>query len=498
MRSRSAAFELVLLTILIMAALLVTSAWLSLRWQRTCWLTEVQRGLSLASDTLQSNLRDDMMQNRRDQISGIMERVSQDTRIKQIRIINHRGQVMLSTSPAEPGSSLDSAAPGCNICHTGTKNLTRPPELTPGMRTSLEGDNMHAFSPILAGPGCITETCHVNESKSKVLGLIEVRLSLQEMNEALDRTQLKIRVASIATILLGGGLLWLALAFRFRRPMRDVLHGIRHAAKGNLDYRIPMRIHDEFGQLAESFNAMNQQLATVQQQLIQSERLISMGKLAAGVAHEINNPLTGILSYAEDLMEDTDSSDPRHKDYEVIVHEALRCRQIVRSLLEFTRQDEPSVARAHPRDLIEKALEVIIRQAAFRDIQFLREVEGDLPVVEVDPVQIEQLLINLIVNAQQAMPKGGTIALGACGKENGNQVEFFVRDEGYGIAPEIRPHIYEPFFSTKGGKTDGLGLSVCLGIVQRHGGTIELESEVGKGTTFRFALPILKNKGALA
>jgi two-component system NtrC family sensor kinase len=262
-----------------------------------------------------------------------------------------------------------------------------------------------------------------------------------------------------------------------------------------LTHRVTGRSNDEFGELAHSFNAMTEQLASAQQSLIQSERLISMGKLAAGVAHEINNPLTGILSYAEDLVESAAPSDPRRKDYEVILNQTLRCRRIVRSLLDFARQDAPRLAAATPGDLIDRAVEVVARQAAFRDIVLERRVEPDLPTVEVDPVQIEQVLLNLILNAQQAMPSGGRIVLGA--RRGGeDRVELSVEDDGVGIPPEIRSRIFEPFFSTKGGRTDGLGLAVCLGIVQQHGGSIEAETEPGKGTIFRVMLPLAQTRSS--
>ena len=411
MRSRSAAFELTLLTVLVMTILLIAFTWLSIRLQQSWLLDEVQRGLSLASDTLQSALRDGMMQNRRDQILATIERVSRDTRIKQIRIINHSGQVKLSTDPDEINEQVGAGAPSCNICHKGGQLNVLPGTISAATRTSPQGSTLRAFSPILTESGCITQACHSQEASSRVLGVIDLGLSLQEVEETLASNQLKIGAASLTAILLGGGMLWLALALRFSRPMRDVTSGIERVARGDLNYRIPVRKSDEFGQLASSFNSMNQQLAAMQQGLIQSERLISMGKLAAGVAHEINNPLTGILSYAEDLLEGADPADPRKKDYEVIMREALRCRQIVRSLLDFARQDKPVRVRTIPRNLTERALDVVARQAAFRNIRFLSDVEHDLPAIEVDPIQIQQVLVNLIVNAQQAMPEGGSIAL---------------------------------------------------------------------------------------
>ncbi len=389
---------------------------------------------------------------------------------------------------------VDVRAPACSICHTGAPGTSLSGILSSDTHTSVQDDMVRAFTPIMTESGCITAACHVRESDSKVLGVIELGISLGEVKETLASNQLKMGAAALTAILLGGALLWLALLFRFRRPLSEVMQGIYRVAGGDLDYRLPMRAHDEFGRLAESFNTMNQQLAGMQQTLIQSERLISMGKLAAGVAHEINNPLTGILAYAEDLVESADPADPKRKDYEVIVREALRCRQIVRSLLDFARQGTPSPVRAYPRNLIEKALDVVARQAAFRNIRISSEIENDLPAIQVDRIQIEQVLVNLIVNAQQAMPEGGRIIIGARRLERTGMVEFSVQDEGTGISPEVQGRVFEPFFSTKSGKTDGLGLSVCLGIIQRHGGTIDFESEAGKGTTFRFRLPILKSQ----
>ena len=171
----------------------------------------------------------------------------------------------------------------------------------------------------------------------------------------------------------------------------------------------------------------------------------------------------------------------------------MRCRQIVRSLLDFARQDASSFVRVHAGDLIEKAWNVFARQAAFRNIAIERRIEEGLPAIEVDPTQIQQVLVNLIVNAQQVMPEGGTIVLAAGRSEEGEKVEFLVKDQGHGIPKEIRSRIFDPFFSTKGGEADGLGLAVCFGIVQQHGGTIDFHSEQGSGTTFRVLLPFARS-----
>ena len=494
MQRRRAALELTLLTVLVLTALVGTFAIMVLHGERTWLLGEVQNSLSLASDILLSNLREGMMRNDRAHIQDSLSRVIRDTRIEQVRIFAHRGSIGLSTRSEESAARVGRDAPSCVICHAGRgkgRSAGSPP-LSPQARTRVEGGTMKVYTPILAEPACLANGCHSQEAQIGVLGVIDLRFSLGEVEAALRRRGVELGCLALAALLLGGGLLWLTLGRRFRQPMRKLLRGIRRVADGELSHRLTARIPDEFGELADSFNIMSQRLSTLQQGLIQSERLISMGKLAAGVAHEINNPLTGILSYAEDLLEDTDPSDPRHNDYEVIVREALRCRQIVRSLLDFARQDAPILTRVHPGDLISRALEAVVRRADFRDIHIERQIEDSLPSFEADSTQLQQVLLNLIVNAQQAKPAGGRIVVGARSVDGG-RIELWVQDEGQGIPPEIRTRIFEPFFSTKGGKTDGLGLAVCLGIVQQHQGTIRVESETGKGSTFRITLPLVRS-----
>ena len=166
MRSRSAAIELTLLVVLVMALLLSSLTWLTMHWQSAWMLNEVQRGLSLASDTLQSSLRDSMMHNRRDQIVDAIERVSRDTGIRKIRILNHRGQVMLSTAPDGLRDRLGVTAPECNICHEDARDPTVVRSLAVGTRTILEGSTLRAFTPILAEQGCVTAACHRQDAKS--------------------------------------------------------------------------------------------------------------------------------------------------------------------------------------------------------------------------------------------------------------------------------------------------------------------------------------------
>jgi two-component system NtrC family sensor kinase len=476
MRGRNLTFELALTAILAMAAVLAATAWLSMHWYRSWLMSEAERGVELASEMLRISLREGMLHNQQDQITETVGRIGRDDRIESIRVSNHRGEVRLATDSEDLGELLEI-------------DLTELTNREGETLTTANDGVLRALTPVPAEPACLG-SCHQDVGASGILGVIDVDYSLRGVEQAISESRFRILSLFLVAIGLVSGSVWLVLNWRLKKPVRDLVQGMERVADGDLKHPVPVHSRNELGELAESFNDMSLRISTLQEGLIRSERLISMGKLAAGVAHEINNPLTGILSYAEDLVEDTEPSDPRRKDYEVILHEAIRCRQIVRGLLDFARQETPSLVRSGPVEMIDKALDVVARQAAFQEITIEKDIEEDLPTIEVDPVQIQQVLVNLVVNAQQAMPEGGTIVLGARSISEPSRIEFTVEDEGTGIPPDIQSRMFEPFFSTKEGETDGLGLAVCQGIVEQHGGVIEVASKVGVGTRFRVVLPL--------
>ena len=495
MKYNSLIIRLTLCMAMIIAILVVFFSWITLTRERTMLLQEVQNGLSMASDTLTNSLSTGMMRNDQKDILKTIKQVVNDTRINQIRVIGHHGQISLSSHENdELHQQGKKSTVSCSICHAGPENkvIISHQDKIPEIRTILEQDKIWAFTPVLNEPGCATKICHSTQADAMILGVIEVSLSIDDVNQTLRQSRTEHIVISIIATIIGGFLMLGVFNRRIRRPMKELIKGISRVSNGDLTFRIKAKTNDEISEVAESFNRMNEKLLKLQNGLIQSERLISMGKLAAGVAHEINNPITGILSYAEDLYEDAEDSDPKKEDYEVIMNETLRCRQIVRNLLDFARQDLPTFIFINPSDLMKKSLSVVIRQAAFRNIKFDKKIENNLPAINADPVQIQQVLVNLIVNAQQAMPNGGKITLSVAAINDGTHIEYLIKDEGHGIPSEIQSHIFEPFFSTKGGKTNGLGLAVCMGIVEQHNGTITLDSERDKGTTFYVVIPVEK------
>jgi two-component system NtrC family sensor kinase len=236
------------------------------------------------------------------------------------------------------------------------------------------------------------------------------------------------------------------------------------------------------------------QARQLQHDLIQTERLTAVGRLAAGVAHELNNPLTGILTFAEDLLEQSAAGDPLREDYQLIIDEALRCRRIVKDLLDYSRNREAERRRARLDDVVRRAVGMVERQASFRNVRMRMDVEPDLPLVDIDPAQVQQVILNLVMNARDAMSGFGEIRIRATPSPDRESAVLSVTDTGCGIPPDQLAEVFEPFFSTKGEQGNGLGLAIVQSVVERHGGEVHVDSVVGKGTTFRVSLPAAENQ----
>jgi two-component system NtrC family sensor kinase len=287
----------------------------------------------------------------------------------------------------------------------------------------------------------------------------------------------------------------------------------KKVADGDYSQRVEVTSHDEIGYLAECFNKMIQelglatqelkdwaakletkveertgQLRSMQGHLIQTEKLAAIGKLAAGVAHEINNPLTGILTNSSLLLSDLPAGDPRREDLQIIVDETLRCRKIVKGLLDFARQTKPLKQAVDLNGVVEDVLNLVRNQASFRNITIETELDRKLPPVMADRDQMRQVVLNTVLNAAEAMPNGGEIQVASRVDCPTNSVELSIRDTGPGIPDEIKGKLFEPFFTTKKSGT-GLGLAIAYGIMERHKGTITVDSAPGRGTTIIVRVP---------
>ena len=282
------------------------------------------------------------------------------------------------------------------------------------------------------------------------------------------------------------------------RPAVKVIEMAQRVVRGDLTARVGIRPPGEIGilcqavdQMADTLAEREKQLQTAtSKQLGRSEKLASLGRLAAGVAHEINNPLTGVLTFAHLLKEKSNMDDQDRQDLDLIIHETTRAAEIVRGLLDFARERAVVMEPLNINEVIGRTLRLIRNQKLFDRIVITEELAHDLPDIRGDINQLQQVLLNLSLNACEAMPGGGTLTIRTVAEED--RVLVTLSDTGCGIKPEHFDRVFEPFFTTKPvGKGTGLGLSVSYGIIQQHGGAIELDSAEGQGTTFSILLPPL-------
>jgi two-component system, NtrC family, sensor kinase len=309
-------------------------------------------------------------------------------------------------------------------------------------------------------------------------------------------------------------LMAMRVARRFSGPVHVMTLAAQRIAQGDYSHRVDESSPDELGYLGYSFNTMmdelqrahralresadelerkvdqrTAELKRMQAQMIQSEKMVAIGKLAAGVAHEINNPLTGILTNSSLMLEDLPDEHPWREDLQTIVNETLRCRKIVKGLLDFSRQTRPLRAMLDLNHVIEDVLALVRNQSSFRNIRVINQLDAALPTVMADADQMRQVALNIILNAAEAMPQGGELRLSSGVDASHQWAEVRVADTGPGIPDEVRGRVFEPFFTTKKTGT-GLGLSVAYGIMERHNGELRIETARGFGTTFIIRLPL--------
>ncbi len=297
-----------------------------------------------------------------------------------------------------------------------------------------------------------------------------------------------ILIALVCIVL--AGVIAVPISTLITRPIADLVAANRRLAQGDMTVRVVPSGSSELKMLGQSFNRMVEKLQQTQQSFLHKERLASMGQLSAGVAHELNNPLGTILLFTDILYKQTAETDPRREDLKLIQSEAMRCKKIVADLLNFARQQDVLAQETDVHALLDQVLNIIALEPAAAHIKIVRHYAADLPTIQADPAQLQQVFTNLIRNGVEAMPDGGVLTV-ATRPLNGQQIEIQISDTGSGIPPENLGKLFTPFFTTKPiGKGTGLGLSIAYGIIKMHRGQISVQSPGGKGTTFTIVLPV--------
>lgn len=490
---------------------------------RDAFLQQAKEEVVSLSEILLHTTHFHMLEDNRVRVYQMMEEVSLHEKVEEIRLLGMDGMIYFSTQPLEIGKTLQDSIVKCMECHTENLQETLP-VLRNDSRVFKDcrgSEILTVTTEIYNEPSCYTAACHVHAKEEKILGVLEVQSSLE--NIVVQASSYRNNIIAFAIFLLFLTvvcLTWLTQHLVIM-PIDSLLLHARRVSKMELDSHVDLDAMDEMGELADAFNEMTVKLkksrdeylhltanleskvlertaeiAAVHSQLVRSEKLASLGQLVAGIAHEINNPLSGILMFGTMFAGNKNLTPAQREDAGIIVREAERCAEIVKRLLEFSRTSIPNKKDRSLTEIMCNTLALIEHQANMNNIEIVRDFETTMPSIQVDPTQLEQVFINMLVNASQAMPDGGRLTVRIRHDRARDCIVTEIADTGHGIEEADMPKIFDPFFTTKEGKEDGtggtgLGLSVSYGIVQNHGGRIVVKSAAGQGTTFSIELPVL-------
>jgi two-component system NtrC family sensor kinase len=509
-------------TSLVLLVTIALFAYITIESLTAVFVQEAQDDVETLTEIILQTTHLQMLQGNQQVVFRMMDDVSKHEKIARVRMFDENGLLRHSTHANEIGHILGQPTSECEHCHCAAISESFP-TLQSGRRmlTDCSGNQILSVTTQIPNlPACYTADCHVHAATVPILGALEVQASLQSIGVQAGTYRKNVLAFAISLLLiLIASLVWLTNDLVVR-PVHSLLLHSRKVAQMELDHHVNLNSGDEIGELAREFNEMTDQLrhaqseyeqltetleakveartaevAEMHSQLARSEKLASLGQLVAGIAHEINNPLSGILMFANLIAEDRSLPQPKRDDAMIIVRETQRCAEIVKRLLEFSRNSIPRKQHAFVEKIMDDTVALLEHQASLADIEIVRRYETGLPAIEVDPGQIEQVFVNIMVNACQAMPHGGRLTIAIHADYDRHFLVTTVEDTGHGIPRENLEKIFDPFFTTKdhpagGVSGTGLGLSVSYGIVQNHGGRIEVASQVGKGTVFTVELPL--------
>lgn len=536
------------LNILLLGAMVVIFAllgYLNVRLHRQHLEQTTLLSAERVSDVIKHSTTDYMLRNDREGLYHSIKTMADEPGMEKIRIFDQEGRITYTTDSAEQNHVVDKTAEACYACHTQSQPLARlnRPDRFRIYRNTAGTRILGIITPIENQPSCSNASCHAHPAEQKILGVLDTNLSLAKADVQLAESSRRMIVYTACALMLIAVLSWFFVWRVVGLPVKALERGTERLAAGDLGYQIDVQSHDEIGELAHSFNGMSRQLQaehnenlawtrTLEQRVEQktgelkrahehalhTEKMASIGKMAAVLAHEINNPLSGILTYAKLLRKwierqekerqekdrqelhhqavvpPDDFAVTRHKEIidslDLIASESRRCGDLVKNLLTFSRTTPMNLQPTNVNQVIDRSLRLVQHQLDLGGIQVEQRLDPNLPLVLCDAAQIEQVILALVMNALDAMPQGGNLWLTTTFSHEDSRTRVVVRDDGSGIPPEILPRIFEPFLTTKEtGRGVGLGLAISHSILERHNGNIEVQSEPGRGTTFTLTLP---------
>jgi len=525
--TRTIAFKLFLLTITVQTLILAALTFASIRVQQSNLMEHVVQSAVRVSDIIARSTRHSMMLNQKEDVHQIIASLGGEPGIAGIRIYNKQGVVAFGTNPADLSTKVDMNAEACVSCHSsGLENPHSSSSTLSRIFTNPAGERvLGLITPIRNETQCSDAACHAHDANKTILGVLDVKMSLAQVDHGLAQNTSQLLVLSAGAVLLiglvSGAFIWMFV----RRPVKRLAVGMDMVTSGQLDHRLDAWASDELGQLARSFNIMTEELARAREenvawsqtleakvrqktadleeahkQMVRVEKMASLGNLASSVAHELNNPLEGILTFARLLIKrirktplPPEQLESYCDDLRLVADEAQRCGNIVKNLLVFARQGGMAFQTTRIRTIVERCALLINHYAEMNNVKVVTSCTDDDEIV-CDPGQIQQVLIALMMNAVEAMgtpsAHAGSGTLTVEVKRLKEKLVFKVIDNGMGMHDDVKAHIFEPFFTTKSeGKGVGLGLAIAYGIIERHHGSIDVDSTVGKGTMFTLTIP---------
>ena len=528
MKARSLRFKVAFYLVVALSVAVFLFTYMVVRSSREQLLQQAISHAAQLSEVVIKSTRFAMLQNQPHHVDRIIGDVGAQADIDRVRILSKEGKVVHSSAPDEIGALIDQEAESCLACHLDQKSRETSPMVgRPRIFTDEHGQRMLGSTAVIRNePNCSNSSCHAHAGDMAVLGVLDIVYPLSQIDRTIRKNTITIIGLSLAFVVFAAILVSLLVQRTVYEPLADLERGASRLASGDLDQPIPVRSHDELGQLAESFNSMmhalrnsraeleewghtleqkveeaSRELRLAQAEAARGEKLASVGLLAAGIAHELNNPLTGVLTFSTLVRKQMPDGSPEAEDLDLVIQETRRCASIIRRLLDFAREKAPEKNFADLNRLVERTVGLVSESARAADIEISVDLDRTLPPVWMDESLVEQVVMNMLVNAQHAIEGAGRISVrtrkreqyqrSAANAEPADLAEIMIRDSGCGIAPENLQKIFDPFFTTKGvGKGTGLGLSVSHGTIEAHGGTIEVDSKVGEGTEFRVYLPL--------
>lgn len=515
------------LTAVVTLAAMSLLAWAVVRLHTANLEHETVQGALRLSDTLRRSARHSMLEDRKNDVYEMMQYVGAQPGIERLRIFNSEGLIVFSSNPKERGNTVDQEAEACNHCHKEGEPVSVPDEreLTRIFRAGDGDRRLGLITPIYNGTACSGVDCHAGPDEQQVLGVIDLQMSLAGIDHTLQKQNSRFLYHICLLMLIIASTCGLFVWAFVHLPVKSLIRGTEYIRAGHLDHRIRLQSRSEMGRLANSFNQMTEDLdqaqselkewthtleqrveektrslQDAQDQLLQSEKMASLGTLAAVVAHEINNPLSGVLTYTKLVHKMMGESGPApervesiNKYLKTMESEISRCGDIVGNLLDFSRKSGTATEEADLNDLVERTLFLIAHKMKLQEIRVNKDLSPEIPRVTCDADQIQQAMLAIFMNAVDAMPGGGELTVATRSRagmeESGRWVEIEITDTGVGIPHEVMDRLFDPFFTTKEKKKSvGLGLSVVHGIVKSHHGRIDVQSEPGR-TSFVITLP---------